>query len=102
MTDPATPTAEADCQHEHAVYWRERAKATESYLALARAEGYRAGIEQAANLHESINNECDMDRNITPAEQVRRGLCGCGAMGAVIEYRDSIRALLTEPSGGAK
>ena len=43
--------------------------------------------EACAMLHESINNDCDKDRY----RQSVTG-CGCGAMGAVIEYRDAIRA----------
>ena len=54
---------------------REVARIQKEARDLGREEAY----EQAAILHESINNDCDRD-------------CGCGAMGAVIEYRDAIRA----------
>jgi len=53
---------------------------------VAEREGWRQAKEAAALLHESINNDCDQDR-IRQAGPV----CGCGAMGAVIEYRDAIR-----------
>ena len=41
--------------------------------------------EQAASLHESINPASDEER--------ASGVPGCGAMAAVIEYRDAIRRL---------
>lgn len=42
--------------------------------------------EACAMLHESVPNECDRDlRRLTVTG------CGCGAMGAVIAYRDAIR-----------
>lgn len=45
--------------------------------------GFNAATERAASLHESINPASDDERlNKVP---------GAGAMGAVIEYRDSIR-----------
>lgn len=45
--------------------------------------GFNAGTERAASLHESINPASDDERhNKVP---------GAGAMGAVIEYRDTIR-----------
>ena len=53
---------------------------------LAEADAYILGVEDAAALHESVNPASDAER-----------LCGdpgSGAMGAVIEYRDKIRALL--------
>lgn len=46
--------------------------------------GFNAATELAASLHESVNPASDMERlNKDP---------GAGAMGAVIEYRDAIRA----------
>jgi hypothetical protein len=46
--------------------------------------GFNAATERAASLHESINPASDAERlNNAP---------GAGAMGAVIEYRDHIRA----------
>lgn len=46
--------------------------------------GFAAATERAASLHESINPASDDERhNKVP---------GAGAMGAVIEYRDTIRA----------
>lgn len=44
-----------------------------------------AALEEAARLHENINAACDHER--------QHGAPGAGAMGAVIEYRDAIRAL---------
>lgn len=46
--------------------------------------GFRAATERAGNLHESINPASDQERH--------DGSPGAGAMGAVIEYRDAIRA----------
>lgn len=46
--------------------------------------GFQAATERAAALHEAVNPACDHERgHDTP---------GAGAMGAVIEYRDRIRA----------
>lgn len=45
----------------------------------------RAAVEECARLHENINPASDDER--------LRGAPGAGAMGAVIEYRDAIRAL---------
>lgn len=42
-------------------------------------------LEKAAGLHENIDPSCDHER--------QKGDPGAGAMGAVIEYRDSIRVL---------
>lgn len=46
-------------------------------------------LEEAARLHENIN----------PASDIERGnkIPGAGAMGAIIEYRDAIRALQLYP-----
>ena len=45
------------------------------------AAGWTTATERAASLHESIRPSCDHEPNI-----------GAGAMGAVIPYRDAIRA----------
>lgn len=42
--------------------------------------------EACAMLHESVPNECDRDLHKLSVTG-----CGCGAMGAVIAYRDAIR-----------
>lgn len=42
-------------------------------------------LEEAARLHENIDPACDHER--------QKGHPGAGAMGAVIRYRDAIRAL---------
>lgn len=42
--------------------------------------------EACAMLHESVPNECDRDLHRLTVTG-----CGCGAMGAVIAYRDAIR-----------
>lgn len=47
--------------------------------------GFNAATERAASLHESVNPASDMERH--------HGDPGAGAMGAVIEYRDAIRAV---------
>jgi hypothetical protein len=47
-------------------------------------EGFNVATERAAGLHEQINPASDMER----LDKVP----GAGAMGAVIEYRDRIRA----------
>ncbi len=46
--------------------------------------GFNAATERAASLHESINPASDQERHDKSP--------GAGAMGAVIEYRDAIRA----------
>ena len=46
--------------------------------------GFEAATERAASLHEMVNPASDMERH--------HGNPGAGAMGAVIEYRDTIRA----------
>ncbi len=49
------------------------------------SEGFRVATERAALLHESINPASDDERlNHVP---------GAGAMGAIIQYRDAIRAI---------
>lgn len=54
-------------------------------LAAARREGAAEMRERAARLHEDIDPACDHER--------QHGTPGAGAMGAVIRYRDAIRAL---------
>ena len=58
--------------------------------AAARREGFAAGLERAAREHENVNPASDEERS--------HGIPGAEAMGAVIEYRDRIRAL--EPGEG--
>ena len=48
-----------------------------------------ATVERCAMLHESINPASDSER--------LKGFPGAGAMGAVIEYRDAIRAVSPNP-----
>jgi hypothetical protein len=64
----------------------------EDCLAEAVAAALREAVaeerEACARLHESINADCDRDR----IGRGDNGWCGCGAMGAIIEYRDAIRA----------
>jgi len=59
-----------------------------------RDEAYRAGLEEAARLHEMINPASDAER--------LENIPGAGAMGAIIDYRDAIRARIgnNEPEGG--
>ncbi len=54
-------------------------------IASAIREASRLALESAAQLHESVNPASDEER--------LHGSPGAGAMGAVIEYRDKIRAL---------
>ena len=61
----------------------------ESNLKAVRA----AAFDEAANLSESIDNASNSERE--------RGLPGCDAMGAVIEYRDKLRALAAAIAAGA-
>lgn len=66
------------------------AKYVDGSLWAAFLAGYVAATTRAGDLHESINPASDMER-----------LCGdpgAGAMGAVIEYRDTIRDALPLPS----
>jgi hypothetical protein len=51
-------------------------------------------LEEAAYLHESVNPASDAERHHNDP--------GAGAMGAVIEYRDAIRALITTENQGDK
>ncbi len=46
--------------------------------------GFKAATERSASLHESVNPASDDERH--------NNVPGAGAMGAVIEYRDLIRA----------
>jgi len=61
-------------------------KFVEGSLWAAYIAGFNAATERAASLHEQINPASDDERHSkTP---------GAGAMGAVIEYRDTIRGQL--------
>lgn len=74
-----------------------RAERTAGYKekTLAEADAYILGVNDAADLHEQIDPASDDERI--------KGHPGAGAMGAVIEYRDKIRALLNCPiRSGAK
>ena len=51
----------------------------------------QAAYERAAMLYENIDPACDHER--------QNGDPGAGAMGAIIEYRDKIRALAKETEG---
>ena len=71
--------------------WIERiARALAEQDTAARREGFAAGLERAAREHENVNPASDEERS--------HGIPGADAMGAVIEYRDRIRAL--EPGEG--
>jgi len=59
-------------------YWKKRAKIV-----------IDIALEEAAQLHQQINPASDQER--------LDGDPGAGAMGAVIEYRDAIRALKGNP-----
>ena len=61
------------------LYWIGRAE-------YAERKARREAFEEAAQLHESVNPADDLER--------LHGDPGAGAMGAVIEYRDKIRALM--------
>ena len=68
----------------------ERKRLTEAARRIAELEAERDGIrdkalEEAAALHESISPASDDER--------LHSAPGAGAMGAIIEYRDAIRAL---------
>lgn len=60
----------------------------ERHIRNAHTEGWNAGLEAAASLHESMNAACDHER--------QRGDPGAGSMGVIVEYRDAIRALKVE------
>lgn len=61
----------------------ERQRRAQGNLWAAFMAGFNAATERAASLHESVNPASDTERHSkTP---------GAGAMGAVIEYRDTIR-----------
>lgn len=51
-------------------------------------QGVRDGLRRAADMYESINPGSDNER--------LRKIPGAGAMGAILEYRDTIRALVTK------
>ncbi len=50
-------------------------------LSSALRDAYAAGLENAALLWDSIDNGCSCEPE------------GCGAMGAIIQYREAIRGL---------
>jgi len=54
----------------------------------------REALEEAALLHDSIDPACDHER--------QDGVPGAGAMGAIIEYRDKIRALAAAPADASE
>lgn len=74
---------------------RERAAELEGQLASAKtlldasvrtgviAQARNAALDEAAMLHEQIPNHCSHEINCP----------GCGAIGAIVRYRDAIRAL---------
>lgn len=64
--------------------WAAHREHTEGSLWAAFAKGFEAATERAAMLHESVNPASDNERlNKVP---------GAGGIGAVIQYRDMIRA----------
>lgn len=64
--------------------WAAHAEHVDGSLWAAFMEGWNLATTRAGNLHEQINPASDEERlNNSP---------GAGAMGAVIEYRDAIRA----------
>lgn len=54
-------------------------------------EGIRQGMERAANMHAYVKPACEHEREA--------GAPGAGAIGAVIEYRDLIRAEAVKVAG---
>lgn len=62
----------------------ERSRRAQGSLWAAFMAGFNAATERAASLHEQINPASDDERH--------HKVSGAGAMGAVIEYRDRIRA----------
>lgn len=54
------------------------------------SEARNAALEEAAQLHEQVNTADDFQR--------LEKLPGAGAMGAIVEYRDKIRALKSDGS----
>lgn len=74
---------------DHRVFNAELRQAIAAALRSADKTGAERVKEAAGMLHENINPASDNER--------LHGDPGAGAMGAVIEYRDAIRALPTKP-----
>lgn len=69
--------------YDNTFKWAAHSEHRKGSLWAAFMGGFLAATEKAASLHENINPASDEERtNKAP---------GCGAMGAVIEYRDAIR-----------
>lgn len=66
--------------------WRDNQEIEE--LAQALRDTWNEALEAAAGVHESVSPASDEERE--------HGDPGAGAMGAVIEYRDKVRALKLE------
>lgn len=78
LPKPKDPTANAFTHDNYR-------NAVKGSLWAAFVEGFNAATDRAASLHESINPASDAERlDKSP---------GAGAMGAVVEYRDKIRAV---------
>lgn len=72
-------------EYRNAAHWAGQGAAyTAGSMWAAFEAGFRAATERAAGLHESVNPASDAER--------QDGSPGAGAMGAVVEYRDLIRA----------
>lgn len=71
--------------YSNTLHWAGEGKQfSEGSLWAAFMAGFDAATKRAGDLHESINPASDQERH--------DGAPGAGAMGAVIEYRDAIRA----------
>lgn len=57
----------------------------------SRIEGINDALDAAIEIHEQINPAGDAER--------LEGIAGCGAMGAVIEYREAIKRLKQKLNG---
>jgi hypothetical protein len=66
--------------------WAIQADHTEGSLWAAFMAGFQAATIRAAELHEQIDSASDAERI--------DNLPGAGAMGAIVEYRDRIRATI--------
>jgi hypothetical protein len=77
LPEPKDPTANKLTKDNYRQF-------VEGSLWAAFMAGFNASTERAASLHEQINPASDDERN--------NNVPGAGAMGAVIEYRDHIRA----------
>lgn len=69
----------------NAMKWAEQKDHVKGSMWHAFISGFQAATERAGNLHEQVNTASDQERHDDSP--------GAGAMGAVIEYRDLIRAL---------